>query len=301
MESNNDFLKDWLEGKVTTEELNSKKQQGDAFVQEFDELINRSKSLQVPEKITKQEAWKKLSAKLTETPAQETKVVAFNRWIPLSIAASISLVVIAFFVFNKVTVTTQFAENKVYTLPDGSEVTLNADSKIVVPRFMWFGERKVELQGEAFFNVTKGNTFVVKSEAGTVTVLGTSFNVNARTTGYEVSCFTGKVKVTSNQKEVLLTPGLLTRLENNTLIAPTAFDNKKSTWRNGDFYFEAKPLRTVITELERQFGVEIIFTGDDGRLYTGYFNNKNLDEALMMVFKPMSLNYQRDHNKVIVQ
>ena len=100
----------------------------------------------------------------------------------------------------------------------------------------------------------------------------------------------------------MLTPGLFTRLDNNNLIAAETFDDKKTTWRQGDFYFEGKPLKIVVDELERQFNVEIILQGDDSRLYTGYFSNKNLDEALEMVFKPMSLNYTREtENKITVQ
>jgi transmembrane sensor len=302
MENNNDFIKDWLEGKISPAELKSKRENGDAFVQEFEELITRSSKLKVPEPITPQDAWEKLSGKLQDTPKPEAKVVKLGRWIPVSIAASVTLLVIAFFVFNQATVSTPMAETKVYTLPDGSEVTLNADSKIAYSRFNFSGERTVTLQGEAFFNVKKGSTFTVATENGAVTVLGTSFNVNTRLSEFEVSCFTGKVKVSRGEHDVMLTPGLFTRLDNNKLIAAETFDDKKTTWRQGDFYFEGKPLKTVVDELERQFNVEIILQGNDSRLYTGYFSNKNLDEALEMVFKPMSLNYTREtENKITVQ
>lgn len=301
MDNNNDFIKDWLEGKVSPAELKSKKENGDAFVQEFDELITRSSKLTVPDSVAKEDAWKKLSGKLVDIPKQEAKVVKLGRWIPLSIAASLTLLIIAFFVFNQATVTTPMAETKVYILPDGSEVTLNADSRISYSRFNFSGKRTVTLEGEAFFNVTKGNTFTVESEKGAVTVLGTSFNVHTRPSGFEVSCFTGKVNVSSGNHVIMLTKGLFTKLDNNKLIAAEPFDDKKTTWRQGDFYFERKPLNSVIDELERQFNVDIQLKGDGTRLYTGYFSNKNLDEALEMVFKPMSLNYTRETNKITVQ
>jgi transmembrane sensor len=301
MENNNDFIKDWLEGKVSSAELKSRKDNGDAFVQEFDELITRSSGLKVPDSITKEDAWEKLSGKLVGAPAQEAKVVKLGRWIPLSIAASVTLLVIAFFVFNRATVATPMAATQVYTLPDGSEVTLNADSKITFARFNFSGERTVTLEGEAFFNVTKGSTFTVASDKGTVTVLGTSFNVNTRPSGFEVACFTGKVKVNSGAHHVTLTKGLFTKLDKDNLIAAEPFHDKKATWRQGDFYFEGKPLNMVVDELERQFNVEIILRGDSTRLYTGYFSNKNLNEALEMVFKPLSLKYKREANKITVQ
>jgi ferric-dicitrate binding protein FerR (iron transport regulator) len=302
MENHNDFIKDWLEGKVSPAELKSKKENGDTFVREYDELITRSAGLKVPDAMTKEDAWERLSGKLVETPKQEAKVIRIGRWIPLSIAASVTLLAIAFFVFNKATVTTQLAETKVYTLPDGSEVTLNAGSKIAYSRFNFSGERTVTLEGEAFFQVIKGSTFTVESENGTVTVLGTSFNVNTRPAEFEVSCFTGKVKVSHGTHEVMLTKGLFTRLDNSGLIAAETFDDKKTTWRQGDFYFDGEPVHRVVNELERQFNVEIILKGDSTRLYTGYFSNKNLDEALDMVFKPLSLNYTHETaNKITVK
>jgi ferric-dicitrate binding protein FerR (iron transport regulator) len=302
MDNNNDFIKDWLEGNIPPAELKSRKEKGDKFVEAYDELITRSSGLKVPESISKEEAWQKLSGKLTQASQQEANVVKFRLWVPIGIAASVALMVIAFFVASKVTITTPLAETKVYILPDGSEVTLNADSKITYSRFGWSRERTVTLEGEAFFRVIRGSTFTVASEQGTVTVLGTSFNVHVRQSNFEVSCFTGKVKVACGNTNVTLTKGLFTKLDNNKLIAAETFNIQKTTWREGDFYFEGKPLRTVIDELERQFNIEIILSGDSTRLYTGYFSNKNLDEALEMVFKPMSLRYTREtDNKIFVQ
>ena len=301
MDNKNDFLKDWLEGKISSEEIRSRKEKGDATVQEFEDLINKSSKLEIPGAMTKEEAWKKLSQKLTETPKQEAKVVKLNRWIPISIAASVSLLVIAFFMFDTTTVTTQVAETKTHILPDGSEVILNAGSKIEFPTYRWTGNRTVKLEGEAFFSVIKGSTFAVETENATVTVLGTSFNVKARPSTFEVSCFTGKVNVASAETNVILTKGLLTKLNANTLSPAEAFSSEKTTWRNGDFYFEGKPLTDVIDELERQFNIDIELSGEGSRLYTGFFSNKDLDEALAMVFKPMSLSYQRENNKIIVK
>lgn len=302
---NNEFIREWLEGRISKQDLQSKKEQGDNVVQQFEELITRTAGMKVPESTSKADAWKKLSARISAQSNIETKpeakVVRINSWVSYSIAASVSLLAVVFFVFSKTTVSTQFAETKVLSLPDGSEVTLNANSELTAPRFAWIGERKVTLKGEAFFNVTKGNTFTVESEVGTVTVLGTSFNVNARASLYEVACYTGKVKVRSNDTEVMLTQGLFTSLKEQKLTEPELFDVNKTTWRTGDFYFEGKPLRIVFDELERQFGIEITFDGDDTRLYTGYFSNKNIEQALDMVCKPMALKYQRQQNKIVIE
>jgi ferric-dicitrate binding protein FerR (iron transport regulator) len=302
MDQNNDFIKDWLEGKISSEELAARKKKNDPVVHDFEELITHTAKLKVPDNVTQDEAWQKLSGRLSEAPKQEARVVKMNRWIPLSIAASITFIVVAFLLSNKVTVSTTLAETKVQLLPDGSEVTLNAASEISFRRIAWTGARTVSLSGEAFFNVKKGSTFSVETEQGTVTVLGTEFNVNARPSGFEVLCFTGKVSVTSGEKNIVLTKGMQTTRGPIGLADATSFESNRPTWRTGDFYFDEKPLSMVIEELERQFGLDIEFSGDGTRLYSGYFSNKNPDEALEMVFKPMALHYTRqpDH-KIIVQ
>lgn len=302
MENNDDFIKDWMEGKVSRDEIKKRRDAGDAFVDEMDALISHSSKMRVPETVTQEEAWERLSAKLTDQPKEKARTVNLNRWIPLSIAASVSLLVIAFFVFRSTSVSTQLAETKTYQLPDGSEVILNADSKMAFNRWTWNNDRKVTLQGEAFFNVVKGSSFTVETDHGDVTVLGTSFNVNARPSAFEVACFTGKVRVSNDAHEIILTKGLYTKLRPEGLTDATTFNVKQATWRTGDFYFDGAPLREVIAELERQFDVDIVFEGDATRLYTGYFSKKDLDQALDMIFKPMSLTHSRvDNNKIIVK
>jgi transmembrane sensor len=302
MENNNDFIKDWLEGKISPEELKSKKESGDKLVNEVDELITRSSHLSVPEMVSKEEAWKKFTARVAEAPKpSEAKVVKMNRWIPVSIAASVSLLVIAFFVFGKTVVSTEMAETRVHILPDGSEVTLNADSKLSFRKTGWSSNRIVSLEGEAFFDVKKGNSFIVETENGTVTVLGTSFNVNARSTYFSVACYTGKVNVASSEKSVVITKGLKTKLENGTLTDALPFDDQKTTWRDGEFHFDNQPLQDVFDEMARQFNVEIVYTETTPRRYTGTFRNKNIDEALFMVVKPMQLTIRRENNRIIIQ
>lgn len=302
MENNNDFIKDWMEGKISPEELRIRKEKGDEVVTAFDDLITRSSKLKVPDTISQEDAWKKFALRVSETPVQkDAKVVRMNLWLPLGIAASLTLIVVALFLFSKTEISTQLAETKVHVLPDGSEVTLNADSKISFRKIGWSGNRVVALEGEAFFNVKKGSLFMVENEKGTVTVLGTSFNVNTRSNEFSVACYTGKVNVSSSGKNVILTKGLATKLSNNTLTEAESFDDQQGTWRSGDFYFEDQTLEDVFDELERQFSIEITFSGDATRTYNGYFSNTDLEKALDMVLLPMGLTYNRENNKIIVK
>ena len=73
------------------------------------------------------------------------------------------------------------------TLPDGSKVNLNADSRLTYKPYQWIISRNVELEGEAFFEVKQGKRFSVKSNQNKVNVLGTSFNIFSRPGNYRVT------------------------------------------------------------------------------------------------------------------
>ena len=137
----------------------------------------------------------------------------------------------------------------------------------------------------------------------TVVVMGTSFNVSQRNENTEVACFTGSVQVSDNAGTLItLQAGEVTRTADGKLTSATKFNiEKEAAWRNGDFYFESIPLETVLSELERQFNIEILYESKTPRIYTGYFNNKDLDEALQLVFQPMSLQYRKESDKIFVE
>lgn len=294
-----DFIKDWLEGKIPPEEL-EKKLRANADDAELKNIIEESSALKVPQKRSKEEAWNLLAQKLEEK--KPGRVIAFRPW-ALGIAASLAFLVVSYFFLQHETVRAANGEQIAYVLPDGSEVHLNADSKITFKKFSRIDARKVTLKGEAFFSVKDGGAFEVEGENGTVTVLGTSFNVNQRDQTLEVACFTGSVQVTSKEGQVItLKSGEFTQTISGQLIPSMPFDQEKeASWRIGEFYFENTSLSDVFEELERQFDVKVNYTGKQERLYTGYFNNKNLDEALQLVCTPMSLEYRKEGDTIYIE
>jgi transmembrane sensor len=196
--------------------------------------------------------------------------------------------------------TTQFAEQKDITLPDGSEVKLNAFSKVVWSRKHFAKRRLIALNGEAYFDVRKGDEFIINTKKGKVEILGTQLNVFSRNDEFRVSCISGKVRVTSNNQQQTILPGEIAELTASGLIKT----NKKHieqtvSWTNGEFYFEDKPLVSIFAELERQFGISIDFEKGEERLITVGFSNKNLIEALDIVCIPMGLNYEVQKNKKV--
>jgi ferric-dicitrate binding protein FerR (iron transport regulator) len=185
-------------------------------------------------------------------------------------------------------------EKKEVVLPEESEVILNAESSITYRDKSFDQDRELYLEGEAFFKVQKGSTFTVHTDYGTVTVLGTNFNVIARDGRFEVSCFTGKVKVeTSSKDQQIITAGeSATRNKSNTKLDRSTFDVIAATpeWMEGKFSYENQPLPDVIHELERQYDIKVrLEPGLEDLKYTGLFESGDLDTALYLITWPLHL------------
>lgn len=222
----------------------------------------------------------------------------------LKIAASVVILIVAGWYFlnvqNDLTeVQTQYAEVNDIHLPDGSQVQLNADSKILYDAEDWNGHRQIHLEGEAFFKVAKRERFTVETAKGKVEVLGTSFNVFSRGEAFTVICHSGKVRVSVEDQKVILQAGEKANLKGNQLQEEEVQVDPQKTWMNGYFLYENVRLDRVLAEIERQFQVEIETVDiDTGRLYSGFFIRNNLSEALQSVCWPLRLNFDINGNKV---
>ena len=197
-------------------------------------------------------------------------------------------------------VKTGYGSQTSLTLPDGSQVSLNAGSKISWNDRNFTDNRQVKIEGEVYFDVQKGLPFSIKTSNGTVRILGTQLNVFSRENEFQVSCITGKVAVSAKNSEIILNPGEKAELTVSGL-AKTSLSAISQTvsWKEGVFYFEDKPLVSIFDEIERQFNVTVQFNGDTKRSITVSFTNKKLEEALDVVCIPMGLKYEVDNkNKV---
>lgn len=224
------------------------------------------------------------------------KIVRFNpvkRW--LAVAASVILLIslsLLFFDTNKV-IKTDFAETLSIELPDNSEVIVNAGSRIEYSDKNWEEKRKVSLKGEAFFKVTSGKTFDVETDLGTVTVVGTQFNIRQRNGLFEVYCYEGKVKVTIQGEEVFLSRGQYLVYVNGELREVSTFSNASPDWLNNESNFNNVPFNLVLEELERQFDVKVNTDTDiTQKNFTGGFSHTNLESALESITFPLNLEYE---------
>jgi ferric-dicitrate binding protein FerR (iron transport regulator) len=185
-------------------------------------------------------------------------------------------------------------------LPDDSEVVLNADSKITYNKKNWDDTRELSLDGEAYFKVTKGNKFSVKTVEGTVSVLGTQFNVFARNGFLTVACYEGLVSVSFNDKEIKVPAGSKIQIENGNLVMNHTNEIPSPVWLSNESNFESAPLSLVLKELERQFPIKVTVgkVVPDHR-FSGTFTHTSLELALQAICGPLHLNYEINKNGTV--
>lgn len=251
----------------------------------------------VPGTLTNDEAFTKLMERIEggELSSPESARNKF-RILYISAAASVALLVALFLSYRElrpVKISTGTGEKQVAELPDGTSVYLNAMSEIRYSLKKFQNNRRLRLNGEAYFEVKHGSVFAVESSHGKIMVLGTSFNVNSRDEYFKVSCFTGRVLVETDSQSDTLGPGESLSYINREYRKQREPDISRAlAWRDGKFYYESTELRFVLDEIERQFGVSIEASGIEHRRFTGSFYSGNLEEALQIVCIPMDLEFQ---------
>ena len=219
--------------------------------------------------------------------------------------ASILVVGLAvyFTVFNNdlVEERTLLSEKSTIRLPDLSKVTLNADSEITYDEDSWASKRSLNLKGEAYFKVAKGKTFDVITESGVVTVVGTEFNVKARQHYFEVICYEGIVKVTSDTITRQLLAGETYRILNKKF-SETKTEDTLPQWTKNRSSFKSIPISEVVEELERQYNIKVALKyTDTTRLFSGGFVHNDLENALMAITQPMNLTFEiSSPNQVLI-
>ncbi len=192
-------------------------------------------------------------------------------------------------------ISTAFGTQTQLELADGTKVWLNSGSRLHYPNsFDNLEERRIELVGEAFFEVTKNaaKPFIVQTTALDVKVLGTAFNVSAYENAPEftVALKEGKVsllKANSDDENALvsLTPNEVAIYNNekhNIVIQKEKSLNKYNAWRDGKIVFFEDGIETVVQKLENWYNVDIELADDNLNelIFTATFINGSIDQVL---------------------
>ncbi|NPD47175.1 FecR family protein [Methanococcoides sp. SA1] len=268
---------------------------------EYDKNIDSFKNLENDFATSDDALWAKIDEKTILK--KESKTIKLG-WKSYGIAASIAILVgmTMFLKLYSIDIIASKGQHISHELPDGSMVQLNAASSIHYKPYWWNMEREVELSGEAFFEVEKGESFTVISEEGKTTVLGTSFNIFARDSEYQVYCKSGKVEVASNKYDIhyRIIAGELALIDNLAKSGMKKQMNARdyTSWIDHKFSFTNEPLTKVFQELERQYNIHIDYSEDLSALkYGAYFERpQHPDLALDLICIQFQLNFEETAN-----
>lgn len=264
-------------------------------------------------------------------------------WAASVAAAVIIVALLALQTNNKQVLKNELAANVVTTrpgskskvqLPDGTQVWLNADSKISYKNNFLGDIREVTLSGEAFFDVVKDKTrpFIIHTGSIDLKVLGTAFNVrsypNEKTT--ETSLIRGSVEIllhNNPDKKYILKPNEKLVVNNSITkaagsknqdentgqdqqimtLSKILFDKQDSSnietrWTNDLLDFDGTPFANIVTELERLYKVRFIIKDEKLKQvrFTGVFSNKSLDEVMEALRISGQFQYKFKNDVVIV-
>lgn len=168
-------------------------------------------------------------------------------------------------VTNKInTLSTDKGETYILTLPDKSKVWLNAASSLTYSAtLMERGVRRVKLEGEAYFEISKdkAHPFVVQTANQEVEVLGTHFNINSYTDEKTISTtlIEGAVKVTSGQNKQILKPGYQAINSGNNIRVEKANVEQITDWKDGDFNLERINFKVAMRKIARWYNVDVVY------------------------------------------
>lgn len=283
----------------------------------FYETIRNSKKL--PHELTP-EAKERIYARVQTAIEPDRSVRRINLWAysaVASIAILLTLSILYFFQgFNSenntlIEAKTPHGVKSKITLPDGSIVYLNSGSILKYPGAFSKGERKVILNGEAYFEVQKETerTFIVETGNIQVKVLGTHFNVKNFSEEHQIetSLLEGSVEISmlDSDSKILLTPNQQAIYDKHSkkITKQNVDAELTAMWKDGKYYFSREKFSTIATKLERYFNVKIVIGSEklNETKFSGIFDkNRTIFQILDVMKSYSNFNYKVQNDSIYI-
>jgi len=283
----------------------------------------------MPEAELASSGWAHLAERLNAAPA----VVRHMRWKWVAAAAVVILIGAGVYRWKGEPVQTamyrstqvEYGKKTMLVLEDGTQVWLNAGSRLLYPKAFTGKTREVQLEGEAFFDVAENarQPFFVHTGKITVRVLGTRFDVKAYKGDEKISAtlISGKIQVIMNddpEKKILLSPHEKLTVVNGEVKGGAIVENAlryqvqllpqadrpetvaETAWMDNKMVFTNETFEDVAIQLERRYAVHVEF-GDEALKHehvSGVFEKETLQQALDILKMTTKFNYQIDSNMV---
>ncbi|WP_104383876.1 FecR family protein [Sphingobacterium sp. HMA12] len=191
-------------------------------------------------------------------------------------------------------------------LEDGTQVWVNANSQLKFPEKFDKNERRVILDGEAYFEVSHDaeRPFYVESKGNEVKVLGTHFNINAYGHNVRTTLSSGRVQVSHSGHVIVLEPGEYANLVGEQLRKGKADLEHDLSWHNNQFYFKKETIVEITSTLSKWYDIQVRFKKDVAldKVYTGNFKRDvKLSEVLEMLTYVCDLKFELQGQELIVE
>lgn len=279
---------------------------------QFKTIWEKSRELAAVSTVDENKAWNTFKTRIKNADQQPAPVVPlFKRFYVRAIAAvAILLIATGLFWWNQpapqqTLVSGQTVINQ--KLADGSEITLNKQSSLHYPTTFKGKTRSVELNGEAFFNITpdKERPFIIDVKDIQVTVVGTSFNVREDSNYVEVLVETGIVKVSHEGNEVTLQAGEKIKMPFTGTVATKekVSDKLHNYYRTKEFVCDDTPLWKLVQVLNEAYKTNIVFGKEelkDLRMNTTFYN-ESLDQVLEVIHLTFNITVRKENGRIILE
>ena len=191
------------------------------------------------------------------------------------------------------------------TLEDGTKVWLNNESSLRYPTSFNGNDRRVEVTGEAYFEVARNEAkpFIVSSGETTVEVVGSRFNVNAYTEldCVKVTLLEGAVNVTKGGGSLKLQPGQQARIKQSIQLSTACNLEEVMAWKNERFAFYDADIKTVMDQLARWYDLDVVFSGDIKEKFdVDITRNTNVSNVYKMLEGNGGVHFKFEENKIYV-
>ena len=286
------------------------------YFQQFKTIWEQSKELAVMIPLDEKAAWQRFKQRVELKPAEITKttpVISCNRLMQMA-AAVLILSVGSWLVYQSLSkpadvVMAQIetlSNTAIDTLPDGSIITVNKNTKLTYPEKFSGNTRKITLKGEAFFKVhpDKSKPFIITANDVTVTVVGTEFNVKNYDSATEVIVESGIVKVAHNKKTITLQKGerVLINNSSNELQKSDVKDSMYNYYRTHAIVCNNTLLPDVIAVINEAYNAKIIL-GDAAlnqlQLSTT-FRDEDLETIVTIIQQTFDLQVTREAGSIVL-
>jgi len=198
-------------------------------------------------------------------------------------------------------------------LADGSKVWLNAASSIRFPTAFTGKERRVEITGEVYFEVSHdvARPFIVQisgpggADGGEVKVLGTHFNVHAyeEDGAIKTTLLEGAVQFIRKGNSRILRPGQqsVAGFTKNDIYITTPSLEKEMAWKNGQFLFDGDPIEHIMRQISRWYDIDVVYEGPvSTETFSGVLSRHSSIDQVLKVLEVGGLTYRLNGKRIIV-